>query len=392
MEGEAHTHSGRKLRNILIVIVAAAAIFFGVAYLLLFTGGQGRIPSGGITGGTWGGLGAGANESACGDECFLKLALESADSSFCSNVSAARSDECWQIFSHTELGACLNLRNYTLRKDCTEYLSFEQMNASLCDYLQEGDKQFCVERINPPCLDIADQAGRELCLAMRYNSSEYCSESACVLEYASTRNDSGACGALSNEAEKTACASVVGGTDLCFGLSGVYTRDYCYQLTAQYTDDYSYCNSIATALYKFNCYKSAAVYERNLSYCEKNDLEYLWECYRNYSLATGDMNGCFAINNRFASGSRDGCFYTFAGAFGDPSACNYLSNMYAKTNCYANTILDGAELTVEKCSAIWQENWKDKCFSRMALKAQQKEICGYIIDKGEKDRCEESIQ
>ena len=376
-----------KLRNVIIAVFIAAVVFFALAYFLFIGKGADRphIPGQNDTGANQ------SNGSAvlCNDDCILTLVLNSGNSSYCRNMSSARSDECWQMFAHTDLNACLSMKAQAARKECVGDLAFADKNASICDYLDAQDRQLCKEKINPPCMDIAAQPERELCLALRNNKSSYCTSPQCTLSYAQARKDASVCGLLTSEAEQKACTSLVNGTDICWASSGSYVADYCYQLLAQYTGNYDYCDPITSSAYRFSCTQSAAIAERNVSYCKDNDLDYVWECYRNYSMMTGDIEGCFAIDP-YASGSRDGCLNAFASQLGDPSACNYLSGVYARTNCYANVILASQNLTLDRCSAITNPSWGDKCFTSLAIKSNQKLACDYI-DTGnpdEKERCE----
>lgn len=393
MEKERSNKKGEiKLMNAIIAIVIAAAVFLGIAYMLLTNkSSTTKLPKTEIQVINTNISGNETSASLCDDDCLLKYALTTTNSSYCNNMSSERSDECWQIFSASDFNACLKLKNYEMRKNCIGDAAFSQKNTSLCNLLSEQDKIFCIEKINPPCLDIVDQAEREVCLALRNNDTEYCSNSKCLLDYAKERNDSKVCDMLKLDSEKSACISILKGTDECFKLSGIYTVDYCYQLFAQYSHDYSYCKSIETKLYKFNCYKSAAIDTRNKTYCEKNDLEYIWDCYTNYSLSTGDISGCLVIDSTYARGSRDGCLNMYANQLGDPTACNYPSTVYIRTNCYANSIMNSQNLSIEKCFGITNSDWRDKCFTSYAIKSSQKIICSYIENSDEKKRCEDSV-
>ncbi len=380
----------RRLRNMIVFAVAVSTIVFSAIYFIFLQQDVAKVwakihraPTTNATGGE-------NQAGACGDDCFLRLALTSADSSYCRNMSANRSDECWRMFSNSLIEACLALNNYSMRMGCVNDFAFLEKNASLCENLQGGDIGDCKERINPPCADL-NGTGQELCLAYRYNDSKYCSSSECFLTYATARNDSSACGGLSSDAEKYACRSVTESKDECSLLSGAYTLDYCYQLLAQYSGDFTYCGSIRNGLYKFNCYLSAAVKERNVSYCANNELEYIWECYKNYSLETGSADGCLAITDPYASASRDGCLRTFAIKFSEPSACGYLSTLYMKTNCYADAIWTSANLSAEKCSEVGQEDWMDKCYTQLAVQKNDTGVCDYVQNKDEKARCLEKF-
>ncbi len=393
----AHRHYGQKRsgssKRLIVMAVFAIILFtviFGIAYLVFFWKGGGAVgpekipaePDRKATGNLTG---------ICGDECLIALAIKNADSAYCRNVSNARLDECWQLFSNSELSSCLELGNYALRKTCVEDFAFFGKNASLCELLAEEDRAGCVEKINPPCMDIATQAEREKCLALRYNDSNYCSTAECALTYARERNDSSACARLASEPEKYACISTVEESNTCSLLYGA-NADYCYALLSQYSGDFSYCDAIASDLYKFKCYLAKAIEENDPSFCKKSPLEYMWECYKNYSLTTGSLEGCLEIDATYATGSRDGCINTYALEFAEPAACNRLSTIYMRTNCYANIILQQYNLTVQKCSGVSQSDWKDKCFTSAAMASGNSSVCGYISGEDERKRCVQNFE
>lgn len=390
MHRKYHADRGARFRNMLVFTVIVSVIVFGMVYFLFGQKEAARItatvekPQSNATGNA---TNAGA---ACDDECLIKAAIRNSDSGFCKNVSNARWDECWLIFSNAELPACLELRNYALKKECVDDFAVFRKNATLCGALEEVDKTACEEEVNPPCMNISKGLERELCLAYRNNNSDYCASSECLLIYAKGRNDPSVCEALASETEKTACLSVLEGSNRCSQLSGV-AADYCYSILAQYSNDFTYCGLIQSGIHKYDCYLSAAIEEKNKTYCEKSDLEYRWDCYTNYSLETGDLDGCLAIDEQYATGSRDGCIGDYAETFGAPAACDYLSNIYMRTNCYGNIILGNYTMTVEKCSAISQADWKDKCFTRAASDVGDATICSYILGDYERKRCGETV-
>ncbi len=387
MDREYHFNRYARLRNMIIFAVIVSSIVFTLIYFLFLEKDVARIIAR-ITGHYSPGMNVTINVSTeCDDECLIKAAIANSDSSYCRNVSTAKSDECWQVFSNSDLSACLALRNYLLRKGCVMDFAVFGKNASLCDLLKAEDRTSCRERVNPPCLDIPEGEKRETCLALRYNDTKYCTLASCFLTYATMRNDTTACSGLFSDAENYACRSVVEKKNECSLLSGVYTVDYCYQLLAQYSGDYSYCGLVESGLYKFNCYLSAALAEKNYSHCANNELLYMWDCYRNYSLSSGDISGCNAISDKYVIGTRDGCLRAFALQYYDPSACNNLSTIYIRINCYADVILQTKNLSQEKCLAVANADWKDKCFSRFAAQKNDTAICSYIQNTDERRRC-----
>lgn len=305
----------------------------------------------------------------CNEECLFKLALKTGDPSYCKNIS----------------------NNSALKNNCINELAFTQKNISICNLLENESRIICIEKIAPPCMNVSKQDERELCLALKNNDSSYCSKVECFFSYAKERNSSLACDKLISEAEKYACVGVVKRTNQCSFLSGIYTLDYCYQLLAQYSKDFHYCDLITTGSYKFNCYLNASIEEKNKAYCAKNELEYIWNCYKEYSLAMQDVEGCFAISD-YATNSKDGCLWSYALKFEEPSACNFLSTISLRINCYAEIVLQSTNLSVKKCSSIMAVNWKNKCFTNFAIQNKEKNICSYIEENSERQTCEKIFE
>lgn len=389
-----HFRSGRHKNNLIYKIAAAVlafALIFGI-YYVIFMGKEGApIPKPINTTNATGGNETENKTTGCDDSCLIDLAIVNADSSYCLNMSDERSDECWQIFSNADLSACIMLKNYTLKKACVNDFALIGNDAAICEALEGADRTECAEKINPPCMNISDLAEQGLCLARRYGDVKYCgANTQCILSYATERGDVEACGQLGSDAESYACRSVVGNTNECSLLSGLYTLDYCYQLLAQYSNDFAYCDYVSTGAYKSNCYLSAAIAKDDKTYCEKNDLEYIWKCYSNYSVETGDIQGCFEID-KYASGTKDSCLNDYAKKYSDPSACNNLSTIYIRTNCYAEVILAATNLSVAKCDAVSQPSWRDKCFTYLAKNSGDISVCNYVVDDSERSRCDDAV-
>lgn len=357
-------NKSNRFRNMFILAVLLSLVIFSILYFMFPEKGNSPRIKDTTAPPILSQINTTINETlVCDDSCFISLALKNANSSFCKNISTKRSDECWQMFSTFELSSCLELKNYSLKKNCIDIFIIANRNASLCDYLEGVDKEQCEKRSFQPCINVS-KTESELCLALAYENLSYCSKMNCIISYAKERNNISACDTVPSDPEKYACKSVILNSNQCSLLSEVNTLNYCYQLVAQFSNDYSYCRRIVNdTIYQYACYLSAAIKTNNLSYCANTDLNYRGACYTNYSLETGNINGCIAANSTFTVGTADGCLRMFALKFSDPSACNYISDLDIRTNCYANTIFQTSNLTIEKCSAVLHPSWRDKCIT-----------------------------
>ncbi len=376
-----------RLKKMVIFALVASLIVFSLVYFLFVEKDTARVvakvqpPA---ANGTQNGGNGGA--AGCDDECLLDLALVKSNSSYCMNVSAANSDRCWEMFADYEFDACTSLMNYSMRKGCLNGFALAQKNESICWMLQAADVDACRDAVSPPCANISEGAEKELCLALRYGNYSYCASAACTLAYANVTGDEGACAALASEPEEAACRSIASKGNRCSGLR-TSDREYCYLLLAKYTNDYGYCDEIESDYFNASCYYAAAIYYKDYTYCEKDTLDYIWDCYRNYSLETGDLSACYEIDS-YAEGNFNSCLNNYASKYEDPSVCNGLTTIYMRTNCYAGIILSSQNLTLEKCSGVANPDWKDKCYSYYVKSGGDPSACGYIENSAEKTRCE----
>jgi hypothetical protein len=214
------------------------------------------------------------------------------------------------------------------------------------------------------------------------------------MNYSVTQKDAAPCSKITDDVKSKACVSAVLRTDKCSNLALQSQRDYCYELYAIYSDDYLTCTQIAgDNMYSLDCLSYFSARLGNLALCEQDSLSLntLWACYTNYSLISGDPAGCVKID-ALATTNKFKCTFAFAEKYGDPSACQMITDSLVQRNtCYQGVILyDNANLDWTKCPAVVNTIYQDKCFIEGAKVYSNISLCDRITADYAKTSCRDS--
>jgi hypothetical protein len=323
----------------------------------------------------------------CDDACLFDAAVGAQNASACSAINSSSLEQgCYSRLSNVSLDACRAVVNDTLKESCVTYFAVSEGNMSLCDLLSQG-KDACRRAVDP-CFDAADAT---LCRAIEDNDPSECAgDSNCLLNYSMAAGDESGCSLITNTVVSTACRSAVKYTDKCSSLPEDSERDYCYDLFAVYSGDEATCTQISrNSMYALECYSYFAIKLRNLTYCgnERLELNDMWGCYRNYSLGTGDIAGCKAIDP-LASTNQFLCVFEFAKKYGDPSACEIIETLASRKTCYEGSILySNSNLKWQNCRDVTNFVWENKCYTESAKLYKDVSICNNIDEDFAKETC-----
>ncbi len=309
----------------------------------------------------------------CDDACFYKLAVNTNDYLACQNLSKPSTTEsCYEEISNSSFEACKLVSNETKRNSCVTLFAVADGNMELCNLLSDG-KEECRLAIDP-----CDQStNKPLCKALNTNDPSNClSDNNCLLNYSLTKKDSEICNLISQNAVSKACISSIKATDKCYQLSKPSERDYCYQLYAVYSDDYLTCTEINPATsYALSCYSFFAAKRKELSICNIFQINDRWNCYTNYSLLSGDLAGCDAID-KLATTHLYQCAFEYAKKYGNPAACNLIETPSTRSTCYQGAIIYSSQnLNWQYCKDILNFDWMNKCYSESAKIYNNESIC-----------------
>jgi hypothetical protein len=259
-------------------------------------------------------------------------------------------------------------------------------NLSLCSLAANSTAcQLAVD----PCADAADPA---LCGALAKNDPLLCaSDTPCLLNYSIGKGNASSCNLISDPVVATACASAINNRDECGGFSLQVQQDYCRQLYAAYAGNYSLCSMISSGSpYSLNCLSSFAASAHNISICNQDGLAFdsLWECYINYSLATGDLSGCQQIASAAATNFY-ACASEYANKFGDPAACNIINvTLTERATCYEGTILfENSNLNWSDCAGVLDSDWVNECYLQAAIIQNDSSICDHAVGTDAVQNC-----
>lgn len=329
----------------------------------------------------------------CDDTCLLERAVRDKNLSECQQILAeAIRQECYGQLSNYSLDACKALSDVIKRKSCVTMFAIANKDIMLCDLLVQG-KDECMLAVDP-CYNATENAEKALCNALQSSNPSLCgSDSMCLLNYSFIKKNSSSCSLIQNAVVSTACISAVGYTDKCSDLPKGAEQDYCYELFAVYTDDYLTCTQITpNSVYALNCYSFFAATLHNLSICDRDDLglNEKWSCYTNYSLNTGDLSGCEKIH-KLATTSRFWCAFEYAKKYGNPAACEIISELGSRSTCYQGAIIySNQNLDWQYCDDITNFNWMNKCYTESAKLYNDVSICERISDYYSRESCKSS--
>ncbi|MFH1785927.1 MAG: hypothetical protein ABH842_05855 [Candidatus Micrarchaeota archaeon] len=323
----------------------------------------------------------------CGDDCIYLNAINGNNYSACLPImNSTITQMCFEYFSNESLDACKLVTDMEKKKVCVTKFAMEDDNALLCDLLLSEGYLECKVQVDP-CYAELDQ---NLCHAVNENDPSKCkSNDECLLNYSVTNSDVDGCELISDEVISLACLSTTSDEDYCKTLTEGPKTEYCYQLYSVFEDDYSYCSKITNleGPYALDCYSNYAISEEDHIICNVLTLDQRWKCYTNYSLATGDLDGCEDIH-LLADTNRFNCVFTYANKYGNPSACNILEDTSSKSVCYQGPIIYSPQnLDWQYCEDVSNSDWSNKCFNEAAKLNQDISICNYIAVDYAKEAC-----
>ncbi len=401
-----HRETEKKLRIIRFGIIILALIIIGFAAIMLLNGGEVEIPViNGINGNgeipyehyneTVNETEVTENETeVCDEECLLGKAIAEKDPKYCDwmlNSSAALA--CYETIAFDNFDACLKVENRSLLYDCIVAEANKTGDISKCDYLIREEEALSCKQTFDPCY-YYNETDRRICLATSHEDVSYCdNDNLCILNYTVETENSSMCNMITSNAIRSACNSYFSETDKCADLTVQAERYYCWQLYAVLSDDKLICTQIETVdgPYALNCFSYFAAKTHDLNFCKQGPLELndLWDCYIQYTLLTGDLEGCDKID-KLASTHMFECYYEYAKKYGNPHACDLMDEpRYAKT-CYVGSIMNNTNLNYSYCADIAQEIWMNKCYTESAKVYRDISICDFIELELEREICTDS--
>jgi hypothetical protein len=329
------------------------------------------------------------NESAiCDDECLFNKAIADANYTFCMEIkNDSKKENCFMQLSYISLEACVQLHNYTNKKNCVEWHALSQKSTEVCNNLAVGDRKSCIEKVDPCFYKVLTE--KALCMARLNKNYTYCEgDEECLLSYAELENDANPCYGIDSAVKKQVCINLVKKEDKCGDLLLASQIDYCRQLYAIRTNQSALCDKISQdTSYSYECYTHFATQEKNINYCKKLSLNDEWKCYKMYAIAANDVTGCDKID-KYASSSRYRCFLEFADTYNNASACEYVEDPGQKVECYYIAIgFNGEIYPPENCAGVEVTAWRDNCYRTLAQRTKNVTLCDYVLTEGIKKQC-----
>jgi len=385
---EAPEEKESKSRIFILIGIMLVLIVVGVGLLaLLFMGGA--IPPIGISlpNVTPGENLSNVTNATCGDDCLFQQAMNLTDPGLCKQMSdAKRRNDCYIALSNYSLSACVNVQDNSTLDGCVVKFAVQRNQTEVCLYLPEPQATECMALLDPCYID--NGTARSLCLALEKQDPSQCGGGEeCIFNYSMSTGRSDACSVIPETAKRSGCMAAVTGKDKCYGLSLQSEKDLCYEIYATRTNDPHLCGAITPDnLYMLACVGYFVDKGADYGTCDVLTLNNRWNCYKNYSLGTGDVSGCVAID-KLATSSRFTCMYEFAKKWGDPSACDLINDAAQALTCYVGSMMNNSNLDYTHCQAVGPVVWRNKCYTQSAVLRGDTSLCDLIATENEKNSC-----
>lgn len=390
-EQPVYRSSEKKKENKLVTILGAVlAIFLIVVAAFLFISMQQKppvLPLQNLTNVTIPNISI--NDTIlCDDDCLMGKAESTINYSVCLDIqNDSKEQSCLLKLSKISLEACVQLQNYTSKKNCVEWHAVSQKSTEVCNNLNVSDRKPCIENIDPCFYKILTD--KDVCTARFNKNYSYCQkDEECLFEYAKLEKNATACEDIDSKVKKQVCLNIVENIDNCDDLLLASQIDYCRQLYAIRANKPLLCDAISLdTSASYDCYVFFATEEKNKQYCKKLSLNDEWKCYQEYSLAANDPTGCMEIH-KYAPSARHKCLLDVANAFNNASVCESMDIASQKIECYYIAMGFNDEVyPLENCVSIKVDNWKDNCYSTLAKRTSNLTLCDYVLGEGMKKQC-----
>ncbi|MGC8899160.1 MAG: hypothetical protein ACP5KP_01420 [Candidatus Micrarchaeia archaeon] len=309
------------------------------------------------------------------DDFWTEQAIYNNDFRICKKVSEENRSECYSLFAYADLDACV-LLSPPQEDECLFFHATNLSQWELCSAIQnETLRGVCGEMVRP-CSDIYG-AEKARCLAFYYNDSSYCEDESCLFDYAISFSNPSLCNSISRPDLNSACKTYLLNHDYCREVEA-NNADFCYYFVATHKNQTGLCAKINSNYYRLQCAIYKSVHEGNPSGCTL--LQYnsaYYTCLKEYAMQTNDVNGCLQIDYR--APSYNGCFYSLAEKYRNPSYCVYITDSNLRTNCFPMTMgVQKITYTLSDCMKIDHEVWREKCILRIAERDKDPALCKYL--------------
>jgi hypothetical protein len=326
----------------------------------------------------------------CNDDCILADAVKNKNLTACRSISnESVEQDCIVQLSGSLLEACKLVSDPETRDSCLVAFAASLSDISLCDLVSSG-KGECRNAVDP-CLSSHTP---DLCYALKLSDPSKCqSNVSCLVSYSMAKDDLSACDTIQNNVVSAACRSSALNSDQCSGLAKQAERDYCYELFAIYTDNKLTCTRVTpNSAYAVDCYSTFAIRERNYTVCHVFSVDERWACYINYSLATGDLSACEAIDE-LATTNRFKCAFEYAVKYGNPAACQVIEHLPSRDTCYQGAIIySSGNLDWQYCDDVINFEWMNKCYNEAAKLYDDIAICDKIEANFAREACKTAYE
>ncbi|HQT45067.1 MAG TPA: hypothetical protein PLO51_03755 [Candidatus Micrarchaeota archaeon] len=320
------------------------------------------------------------------DDCLVKAAFDSKNSSICSYIyTSEKKDDCLSFFEDGTLAYCGQYSNTSYRNTCMYKVALAGNTTAGCNVIGDSSlRADCISRLAPTCGSQPTAYLVQKCNAFKDSNPALCPDNSCIYDLAKNLSNASICDSIAineSDAVKASCRSYATGADMCSQLSLSVVQDYCYQLLAQKSQNPATCSKASTDYgYQQNCYVNLSILKNDYTIClqnpsslDKND------CLTQYALATGSADGCSSIDVQAVTATNR-CYNVAAQTSKMASLCNNISTYSWRVTCYSGLIQAGRQLDLNDCTQISDHAWNERCISTLAYQQQNSSVCDFIRD------------
>ncbi|MCX6776814.1 MAG: hypothetical protein NTY73_02495 [Candidatus Micrarchaeota archaeon] len=292
----------------------------------------------------------------------------------CADIKdAADGDKCYfnDAITKNNLTSCSFIFSTQVRDNCNLIFAINLNDSSLCGRINvDSTRDDCYHTLAPrvgiaTCNKIESDSLRRQCRLELGDDTVYC-------ENMTAGYDSKLC-----------MAKARGNYSICLELNNISLIDNCYIDFAKNNGSYQLCNLPSDSNLRDDCFKYFAFLESNSSLCEKISV-----VYQKYLCLTKITNNYTLCNELTDYLQRDSCLELFASEHMNYSLCSNISTHLYQDRCYTDVAFKSGNANI--CSYITCYECitdKDNCYYQVANVTADVSICSRIAEQYKRDNC-----
>lgn len=228
--------------------------------------------------------------------------------------------------SKDEEDACKNIKDSTEKNNCYIKLAASSGDTSICDRLIMEEHDNCYKEVAI--------SKENVLLCDRIENSD--TKDDCYNAFAISEEDSSVCGKIQKQEKRDDCYNYLAlsteDPGACGKIDIISKRDDCYNGLALSKEDHSICSEIKIDGRRNDCYNTIALSTENPDICHKitSNTE-RDDCFKKIAISKENQSICVNIKS---DSKRDDCYNEIALLKKDSSICNKIESRSKRDDCY----------------------------------------------------------